>query len=46
MQPPGAVEARTTGTYWVNQQNGQLTPLDSYTGGDGPMWILMNRLLA
>ncbi len=31
-------------TYRVNQQNGQLTPLDTYPGGDGPMWILMSRL--
>jgi hypothetical protein len=33
-------------TYRVNQDNGQLTPLDTYPGGDGPMWLLMSRLLA
>jgi 6-phosphogluconolactonase len=31
-------------TYRVNRDNGQLTPLAVYPGGDGPMWILMNRL--
>lgn len=31
-------------TYEINQANGQLTPLEVYEGGNGPMWILMTKL--
>jgi hypothetical protein len=28
----------------VNRGSGQLSPLEVYPGGDGPMWILMKTL--
>ena len=37
-------DAGRVATYRVNQDNGQLTPLEFYPGGNGPMWILMQRL--
>lgn len=33
-------------TYSVNRGSGQLSPLEVYPGGDGPMWILMRTLSA
>jgi 6-phosphogluconolactonase (cycloisomerase 2 family) len=31
-------------TYEINGASGQLTPLEVYEGGNGPMWILMTKL--
>jgi 6-phosphogluconolactonase len=31
-------------TYEINGASGQLTPLEIYEGGNGPMWILMTKL--
>ena len=31
-------------TYRIDQASGQLTPLETYDGGNGPMWILITRL--
>jgi len=31
-------------TYEVDQTTGQLTPMEAYEGGNGPMWILLTRL--
>jgi len=39
-------DAGRVATYRVNPNSGQLTPLEVYPGGNGPMWILMQRLTA
>ena len=31
-------------TYQVNQDSGELTPLETYEGGDGPTWVLITEL--
>jgi 6-phosphogluconolactonase len=33
-------------TYRVSQDTGQLTPLETYPAGNGPMWIVMRTLTA
>jgi 6-phosphogluconolactonase len=33
-------------TYEVNAATGQMTPLETYDAGNGPMWILMRRVRA
>ena len=31
-------------TYQVNQDSGELTPLETYEGGNGPTWVLITEL--
>jgi 6-phosphogluconolactonase (cycloisomerase 2 family) len=31
-------------SYQVDQDSGQLTPLETYEGGNKPMWVLITKL--
>ena len=37
-------ESRRLASYRVNQDSGELTPLETYEGGDTPMWMLITTL--
>jgi hypothetical protein len=46
MKKPSGVRARrlSSSLRWANSKMGELTPLETYSVGQRPMWVLTTRL--
>ena len=40
----GGLDSGRLASYQIDQDNGELTPLETYEGGNRPMWVLIANL--